>query len=225
MNSHDMYKTPTSAAQMSPCHDCETIVASDEMLIIALRDGDGKAIDTIIDRYKELVRKKAGSMFILGADKEDLIQEGMIGLFKAVRDYDAGRDASFATFADLCVSRHMYKAVEAGNRKKHMPLNSYISIYDDGTSSAEKGEGTSILEMILTRTGENPEDMVIDRERTQVLEQKIYDSLSDFERKVLNLRLTGLDYTDIAKILGRDAKSTDNALSRIKVKVRKIVEK
>ncbi len=197
---------------------------SDEELIIALRDGDGKVIDHIIEKYKELVRRKAGSMFILGADKEDLIQEGMIGLYKAVRDYDAGRDASFATFADLCVSRQIYKAVEAGNRKKHAPLNSYISIYDESNASGEQGEGTSILEMILTETGKSPEDMVIDREQTQRLEQKIYESLSDFERQVLNLRLTGLEYTDIARILGRDAKSTDNALSRIKIKVRKIIE-
>ena len=197
---------------------------SDEELIIALRDGDGKVIDHIIEKYKELVRQKAGSMFILGADREDLIQEGMIGLYKAVRDYDPGRDASFATFADLCVSRQMYKAVEAGNRKKHAPLNSYISIYDDGDEGNSRGEQASILEMILSETGRSPEDMVIDREQTENLEQKIYDSLSDFERQVLNLRLTGLDYTAIAKILGRDAKSTDNALSRIKVKVKKILE-
>ena len=198
--------------------------STDEELIIGLRDGDGKAIDIIIERYKEFVRKKAGTMFILGADREDLIQEGMIGLYKAVRDYDAGRDASFYTFADLCVSRQMYKAVEAGNRKKHAPLNSYISIYEDETGGNGPGDGVNILEMILSETGRSPEDMIIDREQTQDLEQKIYESLSDFERKVLNLRLTGLAYTDIAKILGRDEKSTDNALSRIKIKVRKIID-
>ncbi|MCR5688200.1 MAG: sigma-70 family RNA polymerase sigma factor [Lachnospiraceae bacterium] len=194
---------------------------TDEELIIALRDGDGKVIDHLIEKYKELVRRKAGSMFILGADKEDLIQEGMIGLYKAVRDYDAGRDASFYTFADLCVSRQMYKAVEAGNRKKHAPLNSYISIYEDDESDDREG----IPEMLLSQDGMSTEDMVIDKEQAEDLEQKIYDSLSDFERKVLNLRLTGLAYTSIAKILGRDEKSTDNALSRIKVKVRKILEK
>ena len=224
MKGYDSADTPTSASQMSPRPDYSAIGTSDEELIIALRDGDGKVIDYIIEKYKELVRKKAGSMFILGADKEDLIQEGMIGLYKAVRDYDPGRDASFATFADLCVSRQMYKAVEAGNRKKHAPLNSYISIYDDQDGANGSGEGISILEMILSETGKNPEDMVIDREQTENLEQKIYDSLSDFERQVLNLRLTGLEYTDIARILGRDAKSTDNALSRIKVKVKKILE-
>jgi len=216
----DKYEDPTSADP----HDRDAIPTSDEELILALRDGDGKVIDIIIEKYKELVRKKAGSMFILGADKEDLIQEGMIGLFKAVRDYDMGRDASFSTFADLCVSRQMYKAVEAGNRKKHAPLNSYISIYDDNDGRNEPGDGASILEMILSETGRSPEEMLIDKEQTQNLEQKIYDNLSDFERKVLNLRLTGLNYTDIARILGRDEKSTDNALSRIKIKVRKIIE-
>ena len=196
---------------------------SDEELIQTLRDGDGKIIDYIIEKYKELVRKKAGSMFILGADKEDLIQEGMIGLYKAVRDYDAGRDASFSTFADLCVSRQMYKAVEAQNRKKHAPLNSYISIYEDETDKGEQGSG--IPEMLLAEAGMSPEDAFIDREQARHLEKKIYESLSDLERQVLNLRLTGIEYTDIAKILGRDAKSTDNALSRIKIKVRKILEK
>ena len=197
---------------------------SDEELIISLRDGDGKVIDYIIEKYKDLVRKKAGSMFILGADKEDLIQEGMIGLYKAVRDYDPGRDASFYTFADLCVSRQMYKAVEAGNRKKHLPLNSYVSIYDDENDKNSSGDGVNILEMILSESGKSPEDVVIDKEQTRQLEQKIYDSLSDFERQVLNLRLTGLEYTAIAKILGRDEKSTDNALSRIKMKVKKLIE-
>ncbi|MBR4575023.1 MAG: RNA polymerase sporulation sigma factor SigH [Lachnospiraceae bacterium] len=208
---------------MSPCQDGDTILTSDEELIIALRDGDSKAIEIIIDRYKELVRKKAGSMFILGADREDLIQEGMIGLYNAVRDYDAGRDASFYTFADLCVSRQMYKAVEAGKRKKHAPLNSYVSIYDEEKDS-DSSDGPALLEKLLSETGKSPEDMVIDREQTEILEQKINESLSDFERKVLNLRLTGLEYTDIARILGRDAKSTDNALSRIKTKVRKILQ-
>ncbi len=205
-----------------PERDIKTF--SDEELITSLRDGNEKMIEVIIERYKEFVRKKAGSMFILGADRDDLIQEGMIGLYNAVRDYDAGRDASFYTFADLCVSRQMYKAVEAGNRKKHAPLNSYVSIYDEDRDADAPGDGSAILERILSETGKSPEDMVIDREQTQILEQKIYESLSDFERKVLNLRLTGLEYTDIARILGRDAKSTDNALSRIKVKVKKILQ-
>lgn len=194
---------------------------SDEELITLLRDGDEKITDYLIEKYKDLVRKKAGSMFILGADKEDLLQEGMIGLYKAVRDYDPGRDASFYTFADLCVARQIYKAVEAGNRKKHAPLNYYISIYSD---EDDNDSNKDIFNVSLIPVSENgPEEELIDKEETKILEQKISDALSDFERQVLNLKVTGMDYTEIARVLGRDEKSTDNALSRIKIKVRKIV--
>ena len=194
---------------------------SDEELITLLRDGDEKITDFLIEKYKDLVRKKAGSMFILGADKEDLLQEGMIGLYKAVRDYDSGRDASFFTFADLCVARQIYKAVEAGNRKKHAPLNYYISIYSDEEDSDGNKENFNIS--LLPVSGNGPEEELIDKEETEILEQKISEALSDFERQVLNLKVTGMDYTEIARVLGRDEKSTDNALSRIKMKVRKIV--
>lgn len=194
---------------------------SDEELITLLRDGDEKITDFLIEKYKDLVRKKAGSMFILGADKEDLLQEGMIGLYKAVRDYDSGRDASFYTFADLCVARQIYKAVEAGNRKKHAPLNYYISIYSDEEDSDGNKENFNIS--LLPVSGNGPEEELIDKEETEILEQKISEALSDFERQVLNLKVTGMDYTEIARVLGRDEKSTDNALSRIKMKVRKIV--
>ena len=197
---------------------------TDEEIVALAQTGDSNAMDFILERFKNFVKSKARSYFLVGADHEDIVQEGMIGLYKAVRDYDAGRDASFYTFADLCVSRQMYKAVEAQNRKKHAPLNSYVSIYEDETGKGDPGEGANIPEL-LAQAGMSPEDMVIDKEQTERLEQKIYDSLSDFERRVFNLRLTGLEYTDIARILGRDEKSTDNALSRIKVKVRKILEK
>lgn len=201
---------------------------TDEELITAFRDGDEKIIDYLMDKYKDLVRKKAGSMFILGADKDDLLQEGMIGLYKAVRDYDPGRDASFYTFADLCVSRQIYKAVEAGNRKKHSPLNTYISIYTDSVSNSDKESGGNvesdfIADAIFAMTGKGPEEEFIDREQAEILEGQINDALSDFEKQVLNLRITGMEYTQIAKVLGKDAKSTDNALSRIKVKVKKIL--
>lgn len=195
---------------------------SDEELIMLLRDGDEKIIDYLIEKYKDLVRKKAGSMFILGADRDDLLQEGMIGLYKAVRDYDPGRDASFYTFADLCVARQIYKAVEAGNRKKHAPLNTYISIYVDENDKFESPKD-ALNEAILSVPDKGPEEEIIDKEEAQLLEKKIFDALSDFERQVLNLKVTGMDYTEIARVLGRDEKSTDNALSRIKMKVRKIM--
>lgn len=192
----------------------------DEVLIQKLRDGQNDITDFIMNKYKNLVRKKAQSMHILGADRDDLIQEGMIGLFKAIRDYDCGRDASFYTFADLCISRQMYSAVEASLRKKHIPLNSYISLYtridEDDTSS------NVTLENALTSDKElNPEQQLIDRENVRLLEEAIEKDLSAVERRVLGLYLTGMSYTQIAKVLNKDEKSTDNALHRAKSKLRK----
>lgn len=194
---------------------------SDEELITALRDGEEHVTDYLMDKYKSLVRMKAKTMYILGADTEDLIQEGMIGLYKAVRDYDAGRDASFLTFAELCVSRQMYTAIEASNRKKHIPLNNYISIYND----REKEDGCEpiLFEVLSTLTDNNPEELLIDKDNVERLSTSIAQALSPFEQQVLNLRLTGMGYVEIAKVLGKDAKSTDNALLRIKTKVKKIL--
>ena len=159
-------------------------------------------------------------MNILGADRDDLIQEGMIGLFKAIRDYDCGRDASFFTFADLCISRQMYSAVEASLRKKHIPLNSYVSLYtrideDDASSDA------TLENALASDTELNPEQQLIDRENVRLLEEAIEKQLSAVERQVLELYLTGMSYTEIAKVLNKDEKSTDNALQRAKTKLRK----
>lgn len=200
---------------------------SDEELIVRLRDGESAITDYIMDKYKNLVRSKAKSMYILGADREDLIQEGMIGLFKAVRDYDTGRDASFFTFADLCVSRQMYTAVQAAGRQKHAPLNTYISLYagayeNDGT---EKGEEWELIDSIISRSEKNPEELLIDKENVEHLERAMEKELSAFEKQVLDLYLTGMKYSQIAKVLGRDDKSTDNALQRIKSKLKKALFK
>lgn len=194
---------------------------TDEELILRLRDGEMQIMDYIMEKYKNLVRNKAGSMFILGADKEDLIQEGMIGLFKAIRDYDCGRDACFFTFAELCISRQMYSAVQAAGRMKHIPLNSYISLYGNSTGKEEE-KGGSVLE-ILADYGLNPENMIIDRENVEQLEKQIERELSTFEKQVLDLHLTGMRYTQIAKVLGKDEKSTDNAMQRLKGKIRKML--
>lgn len=195
---------------------------SDEELIDRLRDGEEQIIDYIMDKYKNLVRSKAGSMFILGADREDLIQEGMIGLFKAMRDYDSGRDASFFTFAELCISRQMYSAVQAAGRMKHIPLNSYISLY--GNNSEHEEDENGIIGM-LADNGLNPEDLFIDKENVEQLEKRMEQELSSFEKQVLDLYLTGMSYSQIAKVLGRDEKSTDNALQRLKGKVKKMILK
>ncbi len=194
---------------------------SDEELLIRLRDGESGITDHIMNKYKNLVRSKAKSMYILGADSEDLIQEGMIGLFKAIRDYDSGRDASFFTFADLCVSRQMYTAVQASRRQKHIPLNNYISLYGN-TSESRDGE-EALANVLATGSGLNPEDLIIDKENVDRLEMLIERELSSFEKQVLDLYLTGMGYQQIAKVLGRDDKSTDNALQRIKHKLRKAI--
>lgn len=198
--------------------------ASDEELILMYRDGEEEAAGFLMNKYKNLVRKKAGSMYILGGDREDLIQEGMIGLYKAVRDYDLGRDVNFYTFADLCVSRQMYTAVQASNRQKHLPLNTYISIYGQSINSEEGSTEYDIMNTLVSQTESNPEAMMIAQENMEQMEQAILKELSPLEKQVFELHLTGMNYTQIAKVLGRDAKSTDNALQRMKGKIKKILK-
>lgn len=199
---------------------------NDEELVVRLRDGEAGIMDFLMNKYKNLVKSKAKSMYILGADSEDLIQEGMIGLFKAVRDFDSGRDASFFTFADLCISRQMYTAVQASRRQKHIPLNTYISLYATAKESQDGSEEEAALVNILTgKSEQSPEELLIDKENVEQLEKIIEKELSTFEKQVLDLYLTGMKYTQIAKVLGRDEKSTDNALQRIKSKLKKVIGK
>ncbi|WP_026516893.1 sigma-70 family RNA polymerase sigma factor [Butyrivibrio sp. MC2021] len=194
---------------------------SDEQLIVRIHDGDEPDIvDYIMNKYKNLVRKKAGSMYILGADRDDLIQEGMIGLFKAIRDYDIGRDANFLTFADLCVSRQMYSAIQASARKKHGPLNSYISFYarrEDSETDAEY----SLEDILESNSSFIPEEHVMEQENLKALEEAIDKELSPLERQVLDLYVTGMSVKRISAVLGRDEKSTDNAMQRIRHKLKK----
>lgn len=193
---------------------------TDEELVIRARDGEEEITEYLMDKYKNLVRSKASTMYILGADREDLIQEGMIGLFKAVRDYDSGRDASFYTFAELCISRQMYTALQASGRKKHSPLNTYVSIYQ-----GHDEEGIGLIDALENHKERNPEEIFIDKENVAAIETIIENELSAFERQVLELSMTGMGYVEIAKLLGKDGKSTDNALSRVKSKIRKALNK
>ena len=195
---------------------------TDEELIARIRSGETGVTEYLLEKYKPLVKKQARTMYLMGGENEDLIQEGMIGLFKAVRDYDCGRDASFYTFADLCISRQMYTAVQASKRLKHSPLNSYVSLYErssEGTDNEEK----NLIEALAARTQMSPEELFLDKERVEDLERAIETELSSFEKQVLDLYLTGMSYTQIAKVLGRDEKSTDNALQRLKSKIRRLV--
>ena len=167
---------------------------SDEELISVLRDGDKEAIDILLEKYKSMVLGKAKSMYILGGDSDDLIQEGMLGLFKAVRDYDCGRDVSFKTFAQLCVNRQLYTAVKASGRKKHLPLNSAISLSQpvrekDGEESEE-----DLVNFLEADKSTNPEEYLIGREELEHLEELIEKELSPFEKQVLDLHLLAVDY-------------------------------
>ena len=202
---------------------------TDEELIERSRDGESAATDFLMEKYKGLVRQKAKSMFILGGDTDDLIQEGMLGLFKAVRDYDCGRDASFNTFATLCITRQLYTAVQASGRKKHLPLNTAVSLYasSEGESDGKQYNGNSpgrLMETLAADERMNPEDLLTQEESLRSLEEGIDRILSPLEKQVLELHLTGLGYVEIAHILGRSEKSTDNALQRMRSKIRKLVE-
>ncbi|MCR4787389.1 MAG: sigma-70 family RNA polymerase sigma factor [Lachnospiraceae bacterium] len=179
---------------------------SDEQLLRMRREKDDGITDYLMIKYKNLVRSRAGSMYILGADQEDLIQEGMIGLYKAIRDFSPEKDARFITFASLCVSRQMYTAIQSADRMKNLPLNSYVSIYEEDFQ--EEG-------------GANPEDVFLDKERVKQIEGAFEKELSSLEIKVLELHLVGMDYHEIAQILGKTDKSVDNALQRIKTKLKK----
>ena len=195
----------------------------DEELLMMLRDGQQEVVDFLMNKYKNLVRSRAKTMYILGADTEDLIQEGMIGLFKAIRDYDFGRDASFYTFAELCISRQIYTAVQASVRKKHMPLNTYISIYSEVTAVGESGQKVE-LSGVLESEEKSPEESMIDRENVEYIEQIIQSQLSLLERQVLDLYITDMGVSEISKILGIDEKSADNALQRAKSKIRRAIK-
>lgn len=191
---------------------------TDEALITRLRSGETEITDYILEKYKPLVRKKTNAMYLIGGETEDLIQEGMIGLFKAIRDYNFEKEASFSTFAELCISRQLYSALEASNRKKHMPLNTYISF------SNQEGEDGVDLEQMVTEQTISPEQMLIEQERKQEFFQNLEEKLSSMEKKVLYLYLEGNSYTQIAVLLEKTPKSIDNTLQRIRGKVKMLKE-
>ena len=198
---------------------------SDEQLLAGNAAGDRYAAEVLIARYKNLVRKNAHALYLIGGDREDLIQEGMIGLYKAIRDYDKEKSAGFATFANLCISRQMYTAVQASNTRKNQPLNDYLSF--DAPLPAEGGEGawemagTEFLQLrwYLQNTAGNPEEMVIDRESEQQMEEYLKSRLSSFELEVLKAYMEEENYARVAKRLGRSSKTVDNALQRIRKKL------
>lgn len=189
---------------------------TDELLIEQLRGGQEEITDYIMEKYKNLVRKRANAMFLIGGDTDDLIQEGMIGLFKAIRDFKMDKDASFYHFADLCITRQIYHAVEASQRKKHLPLNTYVSL---NAQMGQEGEET-FLDALESFEYSSPEQLLIEREDARAIQKKLKDDLSRFERQVVQLYLQGLSYRQIAEQLGKEPKAIDNALQRIRGKIK-----
>ena len=194
---------------------------TDEELIMDFRGGDTAIMDYLLEKYKPMVKKKAKAMYLLGGDSDDLSQEGMIGLFKAVRDYDSAQEASFGTFAQICVTRQLYSAIRASRRKKHLPLNSYISLYDNEEISEEKE--SELIQIQNIASTNNPEDLVIHKESEDSFMNELEGNLSELERKVLYLHLLGTDYRTIAKLLGKSPKAVDNALQQKKKKAEELL--
>lgn len=199
---------------------------SDEDIICLIRSNDSNAMDYMMNRYKNLVRKKAKALYLIGGDRDDLIQEGMIGLYKAIRDYNTDKDSSFFNFADLCISRQIYSAINASNRKKNLPLNTYVSLYTPAYSdSSDIEEKASLVDLMYEDKKSNPEELVIDKENTNMLEYELVRHLSPFEKNVLDLYLEDFSYLQIADKLKKEPKSIDNALQRIKTKLNLLLKR
>ena len=196
---------------------------SDEEIIENVREGEASGMDELFERYKNVVRSIASTMYLIGGETEDLIQEGMIGLFKAVQEYDPGRDASFGTFARLCITRQIYSAVKASGRKKHIPLNTYVSLYEETKDDDESGRSVEVKDMLRASDSTEPEQVVLSNEKSKEIERAIDEELSSFEKNVLELYVTGMSYSEIADVLGKNEKATDNAIQRIRGKLRRYI--
>ena len=194
---------------------------SDEDLIQEIKSGDKSALEFLIDKYKELVNMKVSKFFMIGAEKEDIIQEGLIGLFKAIKSYNPEKQNSFKTFANLCVERQLITAIKTSNRQKHMPLNSYLSLNE---AAYEENEDSSLLDVFDAHQMEDPLDTITKKEYYKTVENAIDKALSDFEKQVLNRYMQGESYIQIAEKLDAPVKSIDNAIQRIRKKAIKNIE-
>ncbi len=190
----------------------------DEDLIEIIRLGDESAFDYLINKYRELVNIKVSKYYIIGAERDDIVQEGLIGLFKAIKSYKSDMKNSFKSFANMCIERQLITAIKTSNRQKHMPLNSYLSLNISAYDEEESESDTSLMDVIDTRLTEDPLDMLTKKEYYQTIEDTIDKSLSDFEKKVLNKYINGKSYVQIAQDLDTPVKSIDNAIQRIRKK-------
>ena len=194
---------------------------TDEEIVQLCHNGDSLSEEYLLNKYKNFVRSKARSYFLIGADHEDIVQEGMIGLYKAIRDFKQEKLSSFRAFAELCITRQIITAIKTATRQKHIPLNSYVSLnkplYDEESDR-------TLLDILMEGTTSNPEDMIINQENLGNIHQKINEVLSGLEQEVLAAYLDGKSYQEIAEMLGRHVKSIDNALQRVKRKLEKYLE-
>jgi RNA polymerase sporulation-specific sigma factor len=194
---------------------------SDEQVVEMSHQGDVSAEEYLLDKYKNFVRSKARSYFLVGADHEDIVQEGMIGLYKAIRDYRPDKLSSFRAFAELCITRQIITAIKTATRQKHIPLNNYVSLnkplYDEESDR-------TLLDVIVEGRISDPEELIINMENVGNIRSKINEVLSGLEQEVLNAYLDGKSYQEIAEALGRHVKSIDNALQRVKRKLEKYLE-
>jgi RNA polymerase sporulation-specific sigma factor len=206
-----------AAAQAAPPAPRLTSADADEALVAAARGGDDRALATLLDKYRGFARSKARSYFLVGADREDIVQEGMIGLYKAIRDYNPDLQTSFRAFAELCITRQIITAIKTATRQKHGPLNNYVS-FSRPVLTDDEGE-RCLGDLLPTLAVCDPADLVISAERIRALQQHFDNVLSDLEAEVLRLYVDGKSYQEIAEVLKRHVKSIDNALQRIKRKL------
>ena len=190
----------------------------DEDLVEIIKSGDKSALNCLLSRYKELVNIKVSKYFMVGAEKEDIVQEGLIGLFKAIKSYKIGMQNSFKSFANMCIERQLITAIKSSNRQKHMPLNSYLSLNISAYDEQESNSDTTLMDIFDSNMIEDPLDTITKKEYYQNLEETIEKSLSDFEKKVLSRYINGESYVQIAEKLDTPVKSIDNAIQRIRKK-------
>ena len=189
---------------------------SDEDVIKLIKQGDNQALSYLLERYKELVNIKVGKYYIVGAEREDTVQEGMIGLFKAIKCFDAQKQNSFKTFANICIERQLITAIKTSNRQKHMPLNSYLSLNNSAYDNEDNDE--ELINTFDSKSIEDPLDTLMKKEYYEQIESTIDKTLSGFEKQVLNRYIKGESYVDIAAKLDAPVKSVDNAIQRIRKK-------
>ncbi len=195
----------------------------ENQIITLAQQGMDEAMAYMLESYKSLVRILSRPLFLMDGDKDDLIQEGMIGLFKAINGYDETSGASFETFATQCINRQMYSAVKKSNRQKNIPLNSYISIDSKTDPEGRESDYSFLVDQSLEAVRQNPEEIIIDQENTRNMHRRLYSRLSDLERKVLHLYLQGISYQEIAVRMKKTPKAIDNALQRIKHKLQQLI--